>query len=96
MANSAPTCQTRPGSAPDESLARVVQDRCDVGQEPESEVAVDQAVVVREAELGDPAGLDLALDDPRHLTDRTEAQDRGLARVQDRRSGVDTRRPRRW
>ena len=52
-------------------------------------LAVDQPVVEGQRERGDPAGHDLVVHHPRLLADGAEGEDRGLARVEDRRAGVD-------
>src|SRR5690606_24314745 len=79
-------------SGPDEALRRVVHDPRDIREHARAQLAVHEAVVEAQRELGDPADRQLALVDPRHLADGAEGEDRRLARVEDRGAGVDAER----
>src|SRR5690606_9619855 len=68
---------------PDHELRGVLEDLRDVGQHARAELAVDEAVVEAQRELGDLALLDLALVHPRLLAHGTEREDRGLTGVED-------------
>src|SRR5699024_9823341 len=83
----------RRGSAPHEGARGALEHRCDVGENPGTELAVDEPVIEAQRELGDPAGFDLALVHPRALRDRSEGEDRRLAGVEDRGAGIDAEDP---
>src|SRR5690625_6941469 len=69
----------RCGSAPHEGARGALEHRCDVRENPGTELAVDEAVIETQRELGDPAGFDLPLVHPRARSEEhtSELQSRG-------------------
>src|SRR5690606_12138481 len=76
-------------SAPHQAQRGVLEHGGDVAQQLRAERPVDEAVVEAQREGRDLPRLDPAIHHPRLLLDRADAEDRGLARVQDRGAGVD-------
>src|SRR5690606_8241085 len=86
----APTNSRHRGETSGQHQSRVLQAPTDVGEELRDDLAVDDTVIGADRQRGDLTRNDLVAHHPRLLPDLPEREDRGLTRIDDRRTGIDS------